>query len=279
MSQIVRNNHFVQQAYLRRWSSDGIRVWEYAVLVPHTNFPEWRAAPIKSIASHTDLYTTIENGAESDRFETWMNEEFETPATPALTKLVEDQPLTKEEWERVALYVAAQHLRTPASFLEQKKRWEKTIPEMISDSLERAVKKVENARRRGKRLPEAQRRETDRVPLRISYEPATDSNLVLLRAEVTAGRQLWLHNMRGLLTRTARALVRHTWSVLRPSQGLEWFTSDNPVLCLNYYRGGRYDFGGGWGRPGSEILMPLSPYHLLYTKVGAQIPISAGHTS
>ena len=42
----------------------------------------------------------------------------------------------------------------------------------------------------------------------------------------------------------------------------------HPVLRLNYYKPGQYDFRGGWGNPGSEVLMPLSPRHLLYVQVG-----------
>ncbi|MCI0624634.1 MAG: DUF4238 domain-containing protein, partial [Acidobacteria bacterium] len=30
---------------------------------------------------------------------------------------------------------------------------------------------------------------------------------------------------------------------------------------------GRYDFSGGWGNPGSEVIMPVSPQHLLYVQV------------
>ena len=44
--------------------------------------------------------------------------------------------------------------------------------------------------------------------------------------------------------------------------------TDHPVLRLNYYGPGNYDFRGGWGNPGTEIIMPLSHRHLLYVQVG-----------
>jgi hypothetical protein len=44
------------------------------------------------------------------------------------------------------------------------------------------------------------------------------------------------------------------------------------VIRLNYYDARRYDFKGGIGKLGTEILLPLSPHHLLYTRVGYQPP-------
>ena len=63
------------------------------------------------------------------------------------------------------------------------------------------------------------------------------------------GRDLWLFGSVRLLTQTAKVLLEQKWSILRPPEGLEWFTSDDPVVRLNYYAENRYDFKGGWEIP------------------------------
>lgn len=80
-----------------------------------------------------------------------------------------------------------------------------------------------------------------------------------LKAEMIVGRGLWFSGMRHLLTHTVKHLERHKWTILRPPEDLSWFTSDDPVIRLNYYDAGRYDFNGGWGNKGTEIILPLAP--------------------
>jgi len=79
--------------------------------------------------------------------------------------------------------------------------------------------------------------------------------------------------MQRALEHTWQELRKHKWTILRPPEGTAWFTSDNPVVRLNFSSTGKYDFGGGWGSPGSEILLPLGPQHILYTQIGKRPPL------
>jgi hypothetical protein len=83
---------------------------------------------------------------------------------------------------------------------------------------------------------------------------------------------MWFFSMRHTLTHTLRALEHHKWTILRSPEGTPWFTSDDPVIRLNYSSESDYSFHGGWGSEGTEIMLPLSPQHLLYTRVGKQPP-------
>ena len=79
---------------------------------------------------------------------------------------------------------------------------------------------------------------------------------------------MWLFGIKHILTHTLKVLLQHKWSILRAAHEVQWITTDDPVIRLNYYSKGSYNFGGGWGYKGSEILLPLSPKHMLYTQVG-----------
>ena len=47
-------------------------------------------------------------------------------------------------------------------------------------------------------------------------------------------------------------------------------TSDDPVLCLNYYSENDYNFDGRWMQKGTEIFLPISPHKIIYTQVGVK---------
>jgi hypothetical protein len=94
MAQLKHDNHFVPQFYLKQWSKDGNLIYSYRILVSDKRVPEWRLRSIRGVAFHPDLYTTISNGQEIDKFEQWIETEFETPAQEALHKVIRNKVLT-----------------------------------------------------------------------------------------------------------------------------------------------------------------------------------------
>jgi hypothetical protein len=272
---LARRNHYAPEAYLRGWSDDGQRVLAYRLLVPREDYPLWERRPISRLAVWEDLYTWMEGGEERDEFERWLNRDIENPAAAALAKVRRGEPLEDQDWHRLVIYVAALDLRTPETYRILREQWIREMPRLLSRTFDRARK----ALRRAGPLP-VQPAEDERpgpaIPLPFAVRVTPRQDDVEVRAEVTVGRQLWLHNVRQLLTGAAKVLTQHRWHILRPAPGHEWFTSDHPVIKLNFETPDKYDFGGGWDRKGGEILVPLSPHHMLYTRIRA--PTHLGHS-
>ncbi len=274
MHQVSRDNHFVPQLYLKRWSEDGNQIWSYRTLVPHASVPKWSLRSIRGVAFHRDLYTTHSNGQIMDEFEQWMEAEFETPAGEALDKLKCDRKLEKTDWERLALFLAAQDVRTPTNYLESMKRWKQELPATLNDALRAGVEELERTHPEGSVMEETDTetpffRNSFKVQVVPNAYPEEDKGLI--RADVVAGRSLWLDSQRYLLTKTAKVLKEHKWGIAEPAVGYHWFTTDHPVVRLNYYGDGNYDLKGGWGNQGANLLMPLSPRHLLFTQIGDEV--------
>jgi len=269
-----RKNHYVSRGYLKRWASDANRVWVYRSLVSHPNVPLWEKKSIRGIAYHSHLYSRALDREETDEFERWLDRTFEAPAEEALSKATSGARMTPDDWKRLIHFAVAQDVRTPARLLDGLDSWPNDVKTLLDETLPEAIQELTTLRREGKRPPRPTTRPVDDnpFPVRITtgIEPGAEEGW--LKADITVGRQLWLHNMRHILTTTIKKLPVRNWTILSPPKGLRWITSDKPVLRLNYYRAGNYDFKGGWGNKGSEIIFPLSPYHLLYTQVGTPAP-------
>ncbi len=263
-----RSNHFVPQTYLKRWSPDGKKIWGYRLLVSHQNVPLWNLYSIRGIAYQPHLYTKLSpNGEETDEFERWLDREYEKPAEEAIFKATTNRKLKSEDWEKLILFTAAQCVRTPAQLVQNMERWHTEIPELVKTTLQNTTQELEKAVQTGKPLSSTNTNEDAILPIRVSREPSLEPDKILLKVETIIGRGMWLFGIKHLLTNTAKILLKHKWSIMH-SNDVEWITSDDPVIRLNYYRKGSYDFGGGWGYRGSEILLPISPNHILYTQVG-----------
>lgn len=152
MSQITHKNHFVPQLYLKQWSDDGTRIWSYRILVSHDKVPEWDHPTISEVAYQSDLYTTCINGKEGDDFEKWLATEFESPVNETIKKVLKDSNLSALDWERLAMFLGAQDVRTPVSYLDSMERWAKSLPELLQDTLEKSVHQLEQRQAHDERI-------------------------------------------------------------------------------------------------------------------------------
>jgi hypothetical protein len=134
------------------------------------------------------------------------------------------------------------------------------------------VSSAETARKTGQIIRTVKTGNSELIPIRVTAAIQPGEKFGTLKCELVAGRGLWLFSIRHVLTNSVKVLLEQKWTILHPPDGVEWFTSDDPVIRLNYYGQGSYDFRGGWGRKGGEIMLPLDPRHLLYTKIGERPP-------
>ena len=276
MSDPLRHdNHFVSCGYFEPWQTVKGAIWTYRILVAHQKVPLWRTFPKKSIAWRAHLYTQIVEGQESDEVERWLDREFESPAKESLYRATNNKRLSREDWRRLVRFLAAQDVRTPAWFAEQRKRLDNTLEDTMKHTMESSINRLEEAAKTGKppqSLPQLSAAEREGFPVRTTVTKLPSGGGEI-KAEILMGRQLWMWSMKRALNQTILALHQHRWTILRPAEGRTFITSDNPVVRLNYNSISDYNFGGGWGSPGTNVFLPLSPQHLLFTHIGGRPPL------
>lgn len=266
---ITQDNHYVPRMYLKNFIAESGEVCSYKLLVPHSDVRPWDRFSIAGTGYQKNLYTRIERGEESDDIEKWLNQEFENPAKEALRKVVHDEELAESEWRALIRFLAAQIVRTPAFLIENLPLWNDLAPKSLDRAMRDAEQELRDARAAGRSIEVVPGPNDQFFPMRIEREDIPEEEVVQLKAKVLVGRGLWFYAMKHTLTITLEVLHKHKWTILTAPEGLDWFTSDDPVVRLNFRSKEDYDFKGGWGKHGTNIFLPLSPRHLLFTEIGA----------
>lgn len=269
-SEFRKDNHYLSQSYLKRWKSSPKKVFVYRRLVSHENVPLWKEESIETFAYQEYLYTLRSNGVESDEIERRFADEFESPAESSIQNVLNEDRLTPDDWHKMVRFLALHDLRTPARLIEHMKAYSETMPGIMEGVLAQIPELLERQNPNVSDTSNNKLKAT--LPLKVTTEIEDGEEFGILKVETAAGRQSWLSLMEHQLDNTAKILHLHKWTIMHPAKGMSWITSDKPVIRLNYYSPGKYDFKGGLGNNGSEILMPLSPEHMLYTCVGKKPP-------
>lgn len=264
---LARNSHYVPEAYLRRFSPEpgGQFVHVYSLLVPHERIKPWDFVSAGRIAMRRDFYTSVATGKESDRIETWLANEIEYPALSVLDKLTVGSRLDGRDRTKLARYIASLDARSPLSYSRHTQMLADALPSVLDARMKGMLESLE----RGEPipdLPECGATDYPVVSVKLNRgDPGADN--AHLDVNVVVGRETWLHSIEHLVNEVSVLLEDHDWRVIRPHAGWTWYTSDSPVVKLVLDKG-RYHFNGKWGDVGTEIMLPLSPSHLLYAQVG-----------
>ncbi len=270
MNEFVEKNHYVPESYLKKWGNANGKISVYRILVPNQNMPLWKNASPRGLANHRHLYTKVVTSEETDEIERWFNTEFESPAAASIEKVISDIQLSPDDWKNLIRFLAVQDVRTPARLIEMMKRTQDTLPKLMDDVLKDTVRKLIESKETGVSPFSPKATPSDYLPIKVTKEFLEGEDNVKLGVECVVGRSFWLHSIKHLLTNTINILSKHKWTILRSPVGFNWLTTDDPVIKLNYHNSNKYDFGGGWGSIGTEIFLPVSPRHLIYTKIGSK---------
>ena len=269
---LAQRNHYVPRTALKYWANEREQVQVYRTLVSHERVPSWRRHSLRGIAQHAHLYCeALAGGGESDEVERWLAEHVDDPASKVLEKVEGDRPLKPADWRTLQRFFAAASARTPASLLRSQKRWETETQDLLDQTLAQSVQRIES----GKVFPKpaaAELPEGCEMPMRLRVQPKPESGGGAVEAELLLGRKLWFFELRWVVERTSRHLARLKWTILRAPEGMRWLTSDDPAVCVGYNGPADFWFQAGWGRMGTDLFLPLTPQHLLYTQVGRPVP-------
>lgn len=266
---LTRDNHFVPQLYLKNFATNSGDVLEYRILVSHPKVPIWKSVNVAGTGYEKNLYTRIVRGEEADDIEQWLNNEFESPAREPIQKVLEDKELTRNDWEKLVRFLASQIVRTPAFVIKNLPIWNRMAPVILDQTLRDVEARLREAKESGQKFADDDAPHTEYFPLKTDRKDLPEEKKVQFTTKLVVGRGLWFYTMKHILTNTLKVLHKHKWTILEAPARLSWFTSDDPVLCLNFRSESDYDLNGGWNRERANILFPLSPRHLMITEIGA----------
>lgn len=270
---LSRNNHYLSQMYLEAWKKENNKVEVYELLVPNVGVPLWQSKSTKSVGSLDSIFVRLKNGEETDDIEKWFNEKYETPVKIALNHAINDERITVDEWHTLIDFLACHIVRSPAFIIKTLDSGKKCdeILKKVANNISQMKKEDFIQRKNILELDENNSNDDVMFPFKITNLGEYDKDNVLFKLETIIGKQFYLWHIKKLLNNTLKILHEYKWSIITVDEMVTLPTSDDPVICLNYYNDNEYDFGGGWGREKCNIIFPISPQKILFTEIGTKL--------
>ena len=251
---------------LKNWRNENSVVCCHKYLVPVASVPDWKHVPSGGTGYRNHLYKQKRSETRYDELEDWFNEKIENPAAPAIEKIITDSLMTVEDWHKVIKFAVLQQLRTPAAFFDHVKTLHEVLPVIQRDVLAEAKEKLE----RGELSIESEEPKgisKQDYPCMFSTIQDEETDTVTIKLETAPGRSTWLFDIKNMIDKIFSHAKRHKWTVIKPSKGFNWPINDLALIRLSFKNAQNYTFGGGWDNPNGNLILPLSPQHLMITQI------------
>ena len=270
--QVTRDNHYVPQFYLRRWSDDGTTVLDYSTVVHNDRQCNWRRTPIKGTAVWRDLYSQHDGAGINDAVERFFSDEIETAALSAFGRVMHPEEMSATDKESLVNFLIAQLFRTPRSMNRTAEILKSKFAQVAEEAVNSAVRSIENGESEGTESHVGACLTSPRVfpdtPLKINIDQEGGT----VRVATTVGREQFLasidHQYHGYVGATLRS---YFWKIITVPDGISLPTSDNPVVLCHPEMPGKTGFSIGVGNPGTIVFLPLDERHALFTRAGASL--------
>jgi hypothetical protein len=236
-------HHFLAEAYLRRFADEhgDLQVLDRKQGIVRRQSPEVTAA-------ERELYTLEDNGGERDRsVEIALADFVDGPGLHAIRVLDEGGRLSGEDAGKLAIFVAALYVRTPAFREQHRQLAEQMRDSLIRGGVEPSTEPLPESH------PEAQR-------LRAAGGVRADELLAsfnTMRDERRPYQNDFVKMMVNLVPMLADAIHGLEWFIASAPPGKAFVTCDAPVI-ITRPRNHSPLLGVGLTTPGSEKIIPLS---------------------
>lgn len=236
-------HHFLPEAYLRRFADERGDLW----VLDRKHGVVRRQSP-EVTAAERELYTLEDEHGERDRrVESALAEFVDGPGQHAIRVLDEGGRLSGEDAGKLAIFVSALYVRTPAFREQHRQLAEQMRDSLICDGVEPAVEPLPESH------PEAQR-------LRAAGGVRADELLAMfnsLRDERRPYHNDFVKMMVNLVPMVADAIHGLEWFIASAPPGKAFVTCDAPVIITRPPNHSPL-MGVGLTTPGSEKIIPLS---------------------
>jgi hypothetical protein len=253
-----KDQHYVTAQYLNLWAKAGLIV-QYDLL-KKTRTP----ANPKTACKEKYLYVP-DHVADNQKL---LLENFfgkiESDGMPVIYKIVEAQPITKDDRDKLALFIAIHRLRTLRGLEDHEK---------ITFELEkrRSLRLLNNPQKLKEFVDELTLKKVHDIE-KIQQNPKDyfqsiwkDVDDGKLKLKIKNNRQMWLPVMFKLIVRLAEQYANGGWYLLKANEKSSFITSDDPIIHLSCFADSSSIAKSNVRE--IEVAFPLSPKRMLIMRL------------